>query len=84
MSDKQNLQSKIIKMAWEDKAFKKELLENPKKAIEKTLEVSIPDNIEIKVVEETPETVYLVLPVNPATVSTSQESGELAPQTVGY
>jgi hypothetical protein len=84
MADKQNLQAKIIKMAWENEGFKKELLVNPKKAIQKALEVSIPENIEIKVVEETPETVYLVLPVNPASVGTVKESGELAPQTMGY
>jgi hypothetical protein len=85
MSDKQNMQEKIIKKAWEDAEFKKELLSNPKAAIEKELEIILPDDVEIKVVEETAKTFYLVLPVNPADAGDAvTSSGELEPQTAPY
>ena len=55
----------LITRAWEDKAFKQELLDNPRAAIEKALGVSLPEGIEIYVHEQTPTTVHLVLPMPP-------------------
>ncbi|MCX8128703.1 MAG: NHLP leader peptide family RiPP precursor [Clostridia bacterium] len=83
-SSKQNLQEKIIRKAWEDAEFKKELLSNPKAAIQKELEIAIPDNVEVKVVEETTNTVYLVLPVNPGEIKDVGEKAGLKPQTAIY
>ncbi len=62
---RQELETKLIKKAWEDEGFKNELLVNPKEAIQNALELLIPADINIKVVEETPNTVYFVLPANP-------------------
>jgi hypothetical protein len=55
----------LITRAWEDKAFKQELLSNPRATIEKTLGVSLPEDIEIYVHEQTSTTVHLVLPMPP-------------------
>ncbi len=63
---KNAIQLKLIEKAWNDEVFRKELIENPKAAIQKELEVVIPDDIEIKVVEETDKTFYLVLPQKPS------------------
>lgn len=54
----------LIIRAWKDKAFKQELLANPRTVIEKEFEISIPEGIEIKALEETTHTLYIVLPRN--------------------
>jgi len=56
---------KLITRAWEDEAFKQELLSNPRAAIEEALGVTLPEGIEIYVHEQTPTTVHLVLPMPP-------------------
>ena len=56
------LKKKIIEKAMKDEAFRKELIEDPKAAVEKAFGVKAPDGVEITVLEETPNTVYLVLP----------------------
>jgi hypothetical protein len=47
------------------------LLQNPNATVERELGTSIPSNIEIRVVEETPSTLYLVLP--PQSMAAGQE-----------
>ena len=53
----------IIKKAQSDKDFKKALLDNPKETLGQ-LGVQVPEEVEVKVVEESAKVVYLVLPVN--------------------
>jgi hypothetical protein len=55
------LEEKIIQRAMEDEEFKTLLLKDPHKAIAK-LGVNIPKEMEIKILEETSKTSYLVLP----------------------
>lgn len=84
MSSKLSLQEKLVKKAWEDSAFKNELLSNPKAAIQNELEIVIPENIEIRVVEETTSTFYIVLPAAPVDIEDTEDTGEIEPQTTGY
>mgnify|MGYP001320377014 CR=1 FL=1 len=60
-----SLKVQIIKKAWEDPAFKASLLADPKSAIQNAFGVEIPNGIEIKAVEETSSSYYLVIPPNP-------------------
>lgn len=69
MSNVSNLKEQIIKKAWEDAAFKKLLLENPKAAVKEALGLDVPDHIELVVTEETENKFYLAIPRNPAEVS---------------
>jgi hypothetical protein len=62
---RKDLEAEIIAKAWEDELFRQELLSNPKEAIAKTLGAKLAENLEIKVVQETPNNLYLVLPVKP-------------------
>ncbi|MEF3301638.1 NHLP leader peptide family RiPP precursor [Paenibacillus sp. GYB003] len=66
MSAEELLKKQIIEKAWADPAFKQKLLDNPKEAIHDAFGVSIPDNIQVKAVEETPTEFYLVIPPNPS------------------
>ncbi|BAF60482.1 hypothetical protein PTH_2301 [Pelotomaculum thermopropionicum SI] len=58
------LEKKIARKAREDNDFKKALLDNPREALGQ-LGVKVPAEVEVRVIEEPPRVVYLVLPVNP-------------------
>jgi hypothetical protein len=67
---RQEFERNIILKAWKDPEFKKRLLKDPKKVFQEELSaldkgIKLPDNLNIKVVEEDPKTLYLVLPQNP-------------------
>ena len=62
-NEKNMTREEIIKKAQSDKDFKKALLDNPKETLGQ-LGVQVPEEVEVKVVEESPKVVYLVLPVN--------------------
>ncbi|MBD0361280.1 MAG: NHLP leader peptide family natural product precursor [Coleofasciculus sp. C3-bin4] len=62
---RKDLEAKIIAKAWEDEVFRQELLRNSSEAIAKTLGAKLAENLEIRVVQETPNNLYLVLPVKP-------------------
>ncbi|MCL6612922.1 MAG: NHLP leader peptide family RiPP precursor [Peptococcaceae bacterium] len=68
---RKQLKEQIIKIAQADQAFKKALVENPKGAIGQ-LGVQLPEDVEVKVVEESAGVVYLVLPVNPDELTDEQ------------
>ena len=52
----------VFEKAWADKAFKQELLNNPKAVLTKELGLTIPENVEMTALEETANTRYLVIP----------------------
>jgi hypothetical protein len=54
--------NRVIERAQRDESFRQRLLDDPKAAISDELDVEIPDSLEIRVVEEQPEEVVLVLP----------------------
>ncbi|MEK3882321.1 NHLP leader peptide family RiPP precursor [Paenibacillus sp. PL2-23] len=66
MANQQQLREQIIEKAWTDSEFKAKLLADPKGAIEEAFGVKVPDEINLKVLEETNDTFYLVLPQKPA------------------
>ena len=68
VSAEQSLKEQIIQKAWEDAEFKKQLLANPKAAVKEAFGVDVPDTIEVKVVEESANKYYLVLPQSPAEI----------------
>jgi hypothetical protein len=70
------LEAKIIARAWQDEAFKQELLSNPKAVFSQEIGHSIPDEVEIRVIEENPTTLYMVLPMKPVAAADSELSEE--------
>jgi hypothetical protein len=70
-------ESELIAKAWKDEAFKQELISNPKAVFVRELGQEIPENIDIRVMEETPNALYLVLPMSPqVTEELSEEALE--------
>jgi hypothetical protein len=63
----------LIEKASRDESFKRQLIENPRRVIEIELSIRMPADVTVKVLEETPRTLYLVLP---ARVKTDQELTE--------
>jgi hypothetical protein len=61
----------VVAKAWKDEKFKKELMSNPKALLNREFGVEIPDNVNVKVVEENANNLYIILPMKP------QAGGEL-------
>jgi hypothetical protein len=65
----------IMARAAEDSSFRTQLKSDPKGTLERELGGTLPSDVKINVIEETPEQVYLVLP---ATGSKELSADELA------
>ena len=61
---REKMTAQIVTKAQEDPAFKKQLLSDPRAALEQELDMALPENMAVEVLEETPDKVYLVLPVD--------------------
>lgn len=61
------VKAKIIARAWKDNDFKQKLLKNPKEAI-KEFGLEMPNTRQMKVVEESANQDYLVIPNQPAEI----------------
>ena len=62
---RQEMEDKLVARAWQDESFKQELLSNPRAAFEKE-GIPLPESINIQVVEETADTIYFILPLQPS------------------
>jgi hypothetical protein len=65
MAKTNNNYAKIVAHAWKDARFKEKLLKNPKAAL-KEMGMDVPENIEVRVVEEKANSVTFLLPKAPA------------------
>jgi len=63
MSEQKTLQEQIVAKATQDEAFRQELLSNPKAAVERGLGITFPQGTNIRVYEDTPDIVHIVLPM---------------------
>jgi hypothetical protein len=66
----------LIEKAWKDDAFRQALLTDPQGAVERALGGKLPAGIQVKVLAETPNTFYLVLPANPDRAPAGQLSDQ--------
>jgi hypothetical protein len=69
----------IVQRSIEDEEFRQRLLEDPRGAVGEELGTRLPDNVEVRVVEETAETIYLVLP---SSSPLGDEGGELSDEAL--
>jgi hypothetical protein len=70
------MERRLIQRSLEDEAFRQRLLDDPRAAIEQELGTQLPESIEVRVVEESADTIYLVLP----SASPVGQGGELSDQ----
>ncbi|MBD2530121.1 NHLP leader peptide family natural product precursor [Nostoc flagelliforme FACHB-838] len=70
------LEAKLVAHAWQDEAFKQELISNPRAAVEREIGQKVPESTDIRVLEETGNTIYFVLPKKPSIDELSEEQLE--------
>ena len=64
-SGRQEMERRLIEKSVEDDAFRQRLIEDPKGAVEDELGTRLPEEVRVVAVEETQDTIYLVLPATP-------------------
>ena len=69
------MERRLIEKSLEDEAFRQRLIEDPKGAVEEELGRRLPEGVRVVAVEETSDTIYLVLPSTPMA---SGEGGALS------
>jgi hypothetical protein len=70
---------RLIERSLQEDSFRQRLLTDPKGAIEQELGTRVPEGFEVRVVEESADTIYLVLPGASAVVG---EGGELSDEAL--
>jgi Nitrile hydratase, alpha chain len=73
-ANRAEMERRLMKRSLEDEEFRQSLIADPKGTMEQELGSRLPDSIEVRVVEETPEIIYLVLP----SASRVGQGGELS------
>jgi hypothetical protein len=76
-SARAEIELSIVQRSIEDDAFRQQLLADPKAAVEQELGSRLPEEVRVVTVEETSDTIYLVLP---STSMAGAEGGELSDQ----
>ena len=56
------IERKLIERSLEDDSFRQKLLDDPKGALEQELGDRLPEGVEVRAVQESADTIYLVLP----------------------
>ena len=56
------MQDLLAKFASSNPTYRAALLKNPKAVVEKQFNMTVPDNVQIKIVEENANTIYVVVP----------------------
>jgi hypothetical protein len=61
-SGRAQMERRLVERSLQDDAFRRRLLADPKAAVEEELGTPLPEEVQVRVVEETAQTIYLVLP----------------------
>ena len=72
------MERRLIERSLGDEAFRQRLLEDPKAAVEEELGTRLPESVQVRAVEESAQTIYLVLP----STSPIGEGGELSDEAL--
>jgi hypothetical protein len=59
---REQMERRLVERSLQDDAFRQHLLADPKVAVEEELATRLPEEVQVRVVEETAQTIYLVLP----------------------
>jgi hypothetical protein len=79
MGDRAEMERRLIERSLADEDFRQRLLENPRATMEQELGVRLPEEVQVQAVEETADTIYLVLP----SISAVGEGTELSERELG-
>jgi len=74
-SARAEMERRLVEKSVENEAFRQRLIEDPKAAVEQELGTQLPEGVRVVTVEESADTIYLVLPGTPME---GGEGGELS------
>ena len=77
--ERAEIERMLVQRSLEDEEFRQRLLDDPKGTIEQEVGSPLPEDVQVRVVEESAETIYLVLP----SASAVGEGGEISDQELG-
>jgi Nitrile hydratase, alpha chain len=85
-SGREQMERRLVQRSLEDDAFRRRLLEDPKGVVEEELGTRLSEGVQVQAVEETADTIYLVLPPRAETEHSSAEISDEALEAVagGY
>ena len=66
MKKRQQFEQLLIEKAMKDPDFRRRLLENPQAVIKEGMGVEFPATVNLRILEDDPHTVYLILPFIPS------------------
>ncbi len=81
---RQQLEAQVIDRALKDETFRQELVRDPKGVFERELGIQMPEHLQVQVLEESPSTVYLVLPPRVAGAGVELSDAELETVAGGW
>ena len=58
--DRAEMERRLVERSLKDDAFRRRLLEDPRTAVEEELGTRLPEGVQVRAVEETADTIYLV------------------------
>ena len=76
------MERRLKERSIEDESFRRRLIEDPKGAVEQELETRLPEEVRVVTVEETADTIYLVLPSTPIAGAEGVELSDRALESV--
>lgn len=74
---RQDIEARIITKAWKNETYKQELIANPKEVVGEAFGVKFDQEVNITVLEETPNSLHFVLPMSPMQIATELSEDEL-------
>lgn len=81
--DRDHIKQAIITKASVDPTFRQQLISNPRQTLREELGASLPADVQISVLEETPSRYYLVLPPTGVRAGTELSDAELGAMAGG-
>jgi hypothetical protein len=63
-TQRHNIERRLVQRAWSDPEFKARLLADPKAALAEIVGADLPERLQVTVVEERPDHLCIVLPVD--------------------
>ena len=76
--ERSEVERRLVQRSMEDEDFRQKLLDDPKGALEQELGIGLPEGVEVRVVQESADTIYLVLP----SASAVGEGGDLSDEAL--
>ena len=69
---RKQLEKHLIEKAVKDPVFRQQLIEHPKETIERSAGIQLPGSVQITVLEEGPQTAYLIIPPSEKETETNE------------